>query len=203
MFEIPEEILNNGLHYNDLNIKQKYEVCQYWDNRLKFIQPCYFDHGFRRLFENAKKMKSRYAHLGHFGIINYIPESMDFRKMTDKEFAGVVIKNLYTARNMEIANTVSATTGIMPTSKFEREIMRLTEIIDKNLETEAEIVIELGDLVDKKEKRIKDLLDVIGSFIKDNKITSVEYVNRIREEEKKDKPDTIVYGPVVRERYNK
>lgn len=179
---LSNELIESTKHYNQLNLKEKFEVCQFWDGRATNIQSANFEGSFRRLFENAKKMKHKYYDIYQFGFIEEIPDHVDFRSMTDKQFA-TLIKELYCLKNLEKAKFVSEALGIMSKDQKDGEILRLNDLI-------KEMCLEL----DIKEKEIRDQADTIRHFVRAGKLLNSEYYNKLNEERAIDKPETKVYS---------
>lgn len=182
MSYLSNELLENGLHYNNLDLMQKFEVCMYWDYRVMNIQPKHFEGRFRVIFENAKKLKTRYEHIYAFGVIEDIPEHMDFRSLGNKEFATAVCKELYTLKRIEHAQTISRLSGYKTKDQEQGEIFRLNDLI-----------MDMAKELDKFEKEVQDLNDVARHFAREGKVLFSEFMARLKVEREIEKPETQIY----------
>lgn len=183
MSYLSNELIDTSKHYNQLNIKQKLEVCQFWDSNFEVISPANFEGSYRRIFENAKKAKSKYSDVYPYGLIDEIPEDLDFRSISNKQFAVHIVKPLYSYQNRDVAKRVNQVLGIKTEEQEQGEIFRLNDLI-------KELCLEL----DIKEKEIRDQMDTMRYFVREGKILNSEYYSKLNEERSIDKPDTKVYS---------
>lgn len=193
MSYLSEELMNNGLHYNELNIKQKYDVCQFWDSQFQHVQPCNFSGSFKRIFENAKKLKSKYLEEYPFGVIEEIPETLNFRSFSHKEMAGMIVRPLYCLKAREAARVLSQSLNISTQEQNDKENMRLRDYIEKQDKEHKDLKMDLAIELDRMEKEIQDLNDSAKHFAREGKILYSEFLNQLKYQRTIDKPETQVY----------
>jgi len=146
---LSSSIIESSLHYNQLNAREKFEVCRFLDYELHFISPALFSDGFRRKFENAKKNKARNAWLYPFGVIPEIADNLDFRNLLGKNLQ-LICHDLYKLDNVRLAKYTAEILEIGTDSQ-------LKELVKEN----RELVRDYNELLrDYKISKNKDTLEI-------------------------------------------
>jgi hypothetical protein len=174
-------IIESSLHYNQLNAREKFEVCRFLDYELQFIRPSCFSEGYKIKFENAKRARKRYESIYPFGLIQELPESVDFRTIKGKDLH-LVATELYKLENIRIARCISEVLGLVT----EDERRSLNKEIRELIRDYNELLLDFKKLENKKvETETRNAMIVNKLMLKGN-ITLEEFREIRAEIEKKD-----------------
>lgn len=121
--------MDNGLHYNDLTQEDKFRACDFLNEQLKYIEPRLYSAGYKHKLKNAFNLKRTYETIFPFGVLEDLPESIDFRNISNKDLIVCVAPYLYKLKNIERAAAIAPYINEEKESK--KALKKLEELEDE------------------------------------------------------------------------